>query len=138
MKQTSFKFMTRYRYIKYSIFLVVALAIFGTTLMLLWNWLIPSIFGLTTLNFWQAIGLFALARLLFSGIGFRRGHGSFGYDNFGIHATDQERKKWMEMSFNERQEWFKKRGFYRGFGFHSQHGSDSVTNKEENHTPKNE
>lgn len=137
MRKTPFKSMAKYRYIKFAVFFAVALTLFGGTLMLLWNWLMPSIFGLTTLNFWQAIGLFVLSKLLFSGMGFRGRHGSFGRRNFGRHS-DEEREKWMKMSFNERREWFKKRGFHRGFDFHSQHGFDSVSNKEENDTPGNE
>lgn len=32
----------------------------GWILMLLWNWLIPSIFGLTEITYWQAVGITAL------------------------------------------------------------------------------
>ena len=34
-------------------------------LLILWNWLMPLIFGLITINFWQAFGLYVLSRLLF-------------------------------------------------------------------------
>lgn len=33
--------------------------------MLLWNWLMPMIFGLCTLTFWQACGLLVLTSLMF-------------------------------------------------------------------------
>lgn len=33
--------------------------------MLLWNWLMPAIFGLMQINFWEALGLSVLAGLLF-------------------------------------------------------------------------
>jgi len=40
-------------------------AISGVTLVwFLWNWLMPSIFGLKTINFFQAFGLILLAQLL--------------------------------------------------------------------------
>lgn len=42
---------------------------FGWLIQLLWNWLMPAIFGLGEINFWQGIGLFALARFLFGGFG---------------------------------------------------------------------
>lgn len=32
--------------------------------MLLWNWLMPVIFGLPVLSLWQALGLFVLTRIL--------------------------------------------------------------------------
>jgi len=35
--------------------------------MLLWNWLMPMIFGLTTLTFWQSFGLMLLCSFLFKG-----------------------------------------------------------------------
>ena len=43
---------------------IVALVI-GLPIMLLWNWLMPVIFGLPTLTFWQAVGSAILANLLF-------------------------------------------------------------------------
>lgn len=43
--------------------------LFGYVVMLLWNWLMPEIFGLTTIGYWQAVGLIILAKLLFGHIG---------------------------------------------------------------------
>ncbi len=34
-------------------------------LMHLWNWLMPDLFGVGTVTYWQALGLFILAKLLF-------------------------------------------------------------------------
>jgi hypothetical protein len=45
----------------------------GLVLMVLWNWLMPDLFGLKTIDLWQAAGLFVLARILFGGAG--RGEG---------------------------------------------------------------
>lgn len=47
-------------------------ALLGFTTMYLWNWLIPSLFNGPVLNFWQALGLFLLCKLLF---GFSKGGG---------------------------------------------------------------
>jgi hypothetical protein len=33
----------------------------------LWNWLMPSLFGLHTITYWQALGLMALSWILFRG-----------------------------------------------------------------------
>jgi len=54
----------------HSILLVVGLLIlagllFGVPLMILWNILMPDIFGLPTIGFWQAFGLNLLASILF-------------------------------------------------------------------------
>ena len=41
--------------------------LFGYAVMHLWNWLMPEIFGLGQISFWQAVGLFVLAHILFKG-----------------------------------------------------------------------
>ena len=49
--------------------IVVFIAIGGEVVMLLWNWLAPTLFGLRQITFWQALGLLALCRILFGGFG---------------------------------------------------------------------
>lgn len=43
--------------------------VFGLVVKLLWNWLMPAIFGLETITYWQAFGIVLLAKLLFGGFG---------------------------------------------------------------------
>ncbi len=45
--------------------LILACMLFGGPLMVLWNWLMPTIFGLPYITFWQACGLQLIAALLF-------------------------------------------------------------------------
>jgi len=45
--------------------IAVAAVILGLPLMWLWNWLMPSIFGLPGITFLQALGLNALSAILF-------------------------------------------------------------------------
>ncbi len=40
----------------------------------LWNWLMPSIFGLRVITYWQAMGLLLLSKLLLGGF-HKHGHG---------------------------------------------------------------
>jgi hypothetical protein len=47
------------------------LALFGWVVMLLWNWLMPEIFGLKRLGYWQAWGLLVLCTILFKGMSSR-------------------------------------------------------------------
>jgi hypothetical protein len=62
---------------------VFALA-FGWFVQLLWNWLMPAIFGLGTIGYWQAFGLIILGKLIFGSIHGggghkpRRDHGQWG------------------------------------------------------------
>ncbi|KAA6313072.1 hypothetical protein EZS27_036098 [termite gut metagenome] len=89
---------------------------FSAAVMLLWNIAVPSIFGLTAINFWQALVLLALVRILFGGLGsrFRDGIGIRGGGGFGKNPI---REKWEKMTPEERTEFIKKRNeFGRGFG----------------------
>ena len=53
---------------------VIAVVV-GALVMVLWNWLMPEIFGLGTITYWQGFGLVLLLRLLIGGFG---EHGSKG------------------------------------------------------------
>ena len=48
------------------------LALISYVVMLLWNNLLPDILHVTTINFWQAMGIFVLSKILF---GFGKGGG---------------------------------------------------------------
>ena len=58
------------------VFVPVFLALFGAVTMWLWNWLMPAIFNLPTIGFWQAVGILILAQILFKGGHARRAIGS--------------------------------------------------------------
>ncbi len=65
--------------------LVFAL-VFGIFVRLLWNWLMPGVFGLTEITYAQAIGIIVLAHILFGPRGMRpgfagarHGHGHWGW-----------------------------------------------------------
>jgi hypothetical protein len=76
--------------------LAVALFIWagGEVVMHLWNWLLPMLFGVRTINFWQALGLVLLSRILFGGCG---GH---GHNHGGPHRFSGDR--WKKRSPEER------------------------------------
>ncbi len=56
----------------FAIFAVAMLFLVGYVLMLLWNWLMPELFGLSTITYWQAFGILVLAKIIF---GFGGGNG---------------------------------------------------------------
>ncbi len=108
---------------KFALMFLAAIVGFGAITMLLWNWLIPGIFGISTINFWQALGLLVLCRILFSGMG-GHGHRFAGGMRGGMHGRNHLHEKWMKMSPEEKKEFLKKREkwiFGRGRHFHS-HG----------------
>jgi hypothetical protein len=55
--------------------LLLFVVIGGELVLHLWNWLLPPLFGWRQISFWQALGILALCRILFGGLGWR---GSFG------------------------------------------------------------
>lgn len=71
----------RNKYLKMLVFAPLGIAglvlftfIVGEIVRRLWNWLLPSLFGLPVITFWQALGLLVLARILVGGFGGRGGH----------------------------------------------------------------
>ena len=56
--------------------------VFGWLVMLLWNWLMPVIFGLGLISYWQAFGIVVLAKLIFGSVGGRGGR-SHGWRKHG-------------------------------------------------------
>jgi len=52
------------------------IAIGGALVMWFWNWLLLPLTGWSKVNFWQALGLLALCRLLFGGLHGRSRPGS--------------------------------------------------------------
>jgi hypothetical protein len=96
------------------------LAVFSVAAMFLWNALMPDIFGLPALNYWQAAGLVILARILFGGQGGlgrlgQRGHGG---DERLSRNGNPLREKWLNMSEDERKEFMRSHGDFSHF-----HGS---------------
>lgn len=63
----------------------------GWVVMSLWNWLTPALFGWRLITFWQAVGLLALCRILFGGLG------------CGHHGHRSRRDRWEKMSPEERE-----------------------------------
>jgi hypothetical protein len=70
-----------------AVLLFVALG--GEIVRLLWNWLMPAIFGWREITFWQALGLLALCRILFGGFG---RHGS----SRSRHMSPEERERYRQ------------------------------------------
>jgi hypothetical protein len=79
-------------------FAVLFALVFGLVVKVLWNWLMPAVFGLGTVTFWQAFGLVLLAKLLFGGFAHpHRDHeGPFErhfHDRFKRFARDEDSRK---------------------------------------------
>ncbi|HEX3375742.1 MAG TPA: hypothetical protein VHS29_02705 [Candidatus Acidoferrales bacterium] len=83
------------RVLKFVAIGIVAFTVFGFVVTNLWNYLMPGLFGLHAITFWQAVGLMLLGRLLFGG--FRPGRGGFGW------RGGEMRRRWESMTPEERE-----------------------------------
>jgi len=98
------------RKLLFGLFFIVVFLLLSGVVMYLWNTLLPQIIHVTAINYWQALGLMVLCRILFGSFGFgdkwsRRHEG--GPSNF-------MKDKLMSMDENDRaafkEEWRKRCG----------------------------
>jgi hypothetical protein len=79
--------------------MLLFVALGGEIVRLLWNWLMPALFGLRTISFWEGLGLLVLCRILFGG------HGMLGRGRSDMRSRIRERmaEKWERMTPEERE-----------------------------------
>ena len=74
--------------------------------MAIWNNVLVPVLHVNVIGFWQALGIFGLAKILFGGF---PGGGRFGgRRHWGQHIENNMKQKWMNMSPEEREK-FKER-----------------------------
>ena len=95
------------RALKIGVIGVVAVTVFGFIVMSLWNWLAPSVFGLHTITFWQALGILILSKILFGGFRGRPGSGG--------PWSRRMRERWEQMTPEEREKF--RQGMFGRCGF---------------------
>ncbi|MGB0432210.1 MAG: hypothetical protein ACPGLV_17170 [Bacteroidia bacterium] len=83
--------------LKFGFGALLMIILFTYVTMSLWNWLMPMIFGLMVLNFWQTLGLLLLSKILFGGFPGRRGGGHKKH-----HWKHRMKAKWENMSSEEK------------------------------------
>lgn len=80
-------------------FVLIPITVFlaaGLVVMLLWNFLLPAIFGIKAITYIQALGVFVLSRILFGNFGFKRG---FGHQ----HRIPYLKQEFQNLSDEEKQ-----------------------------------
>jgi hypothetical protein len=95
------------RGIKFAGFALVGITALTWIVVGLWNWLMPALFGVNQIHFWQALGLLVLTRILFGGFRGRPG----GHRNVW---RERMRKRWQTMTPEEQQQF---RSGVRGCGW---------------------
>lgn len=94
--------------------------LFGFFVMLLWNWLMPEIFGLKEITYWQAWGLVLLAHILFKA-GKWGDHNNNGKDRRCRDSKSENPDDYRDGSPGDAAEWktrFKEKMEYH-FGSHN-------------------
>jgi hypothetical protein len=82
---------------------LVAAFVVGAIVMVLWNWLMPTLFGVPAIGYLQAVGLLILSKLLLGGVrGLGRGRAGPG-GHFGPWRARMA-ERWAAMSEEERAE----------------------------------
>jgi hypothetical protein len=94
------------RVLKIVLFAALAMTAASFLLMSLWNVLMPGIFAVRTISFWQALGLLVLSKILFGG--FRP------YAGGGPRWGRRMMERWEQMTPEEREKF--KQGMRRGCG----------------------
>ena len=82
------------RIVKFVVMAAVFLAVLSFVVMRLWNWLMPELFGLHALNYWQALGLLVLSKILLGGL--RGGAGA------KMYWRRRMMERWEKMTPEER------------------------------------
>jgi hypothetical protein len=100
--------------IKAVLFFILISSALGFVVMLLWNNILPDIFNVNRINFWQAAGLLILTRIFFGGYfrGFRDRH----------DIRHEMYRKWEKLTPEERQALFERnrRHFTRWGEWHNE------------------
>ncbi len=104
-------------WLKYTLYTILGIAgafllglLFGNVIMWLWNWLMPSLFGLRTIGFWEGLGLFLLAKILF-GFGGSSHSGDDGgkhHKKHRHHGAKSEKKDWKDWEYYD--DWWEEDG----------------------------
>jgi hypothetical protein len=107
--------------LKMAALVALYIVFFGTFVMALWNWLMPTLFNMPMITFSQALGLFVLGRILTGGFKV------VGMANMGESKDDCEQKKQMYDKLKDmtpegrerwRDDWREKCRSRRTIGFH--------------------
>jgi Ca2+/H+ antiporter, TMEM165/GDT1 family len=83
------------RGLKIVLLVLLAVVVMSFVVMSLWNWLMPKLFALHPIGFWEALGLLLLGKILFGG--FRAPGGS------RMHGRGRMMERWEKMNPEERE-----------------------------------
>lgn len=102
--------------IKFIFFVAIAVLALSYLVMALWNWLMPLLFHVSAITFWQALGILALSKIIF---GFGRWGGSQWSHQKQFYLREKMEEKLKHMTPEERdrfrEEWKERCGGWKSY-----------------------
>lgn len=89
--------MKGYWFAKIALMVILFFTVVTGVVMYLWNWLMPDIFSLRPITFWEAAGILLLSKILF-GFGKKGGHhpGGPSWKHKWGGMTEDQKNQWKE------------------------------------------
>jgi len=112
--------------------------LFGNVIMWLWNWLMPKFFGLPLIGFWEGLGLFLLARILF-GFGSSSDEGGKRHKHKHHHHHcdgESDKKDWKDWEYYD--DWWEEDGKQAFRAYAERMKKEPEESKEEDDSKANE
>ena len=82
--------------LKFFLLIAMMILVVGYVVMLLWNWLMPNLFGLPLISLFEAVGLFLLSKILFGNFPKKK-------EKVKQHWKNRMKEKWNRMSPEEQE-----------------------------------
>ncbi len=86
-------------FVKMGLIFLATMAVVALIVMLLWNWLMPYLFGLPSIDFWRAGGLLLLSKIIF-GFGIKP-----GWQKRPGTWKPQFADKWQKLPEQDKEKW---------------------------------
>ncbi len=89
------------------VFAAIFALVFGWLVMVLWNWVMPPIFHLGEIGYWQGFGILLLAKIIFGAMGNRGpGRGPFGRGGNPWGGNPFRKESWHKGDWHGDREWW--------------------------------
>ena len=103
-------------------FAVLFALVFGFLVKILWNALMPELFGLTRITYWQAFGLLILTKLLFGSFGHH--HSYRNHDRLHKKVEDRWHRFLGVAKDEEDDDLWKPKGSHQNWKYYKQYWKD--------------
>ncbi|HTP57626.1 MAG TPA: hypothetical protein VMM82_01845 [Spirochaetia bacterium] len=89
------------------VFAAIFALVFGWLVMILWNWIMPPIFHLGQIGYWQGFGILLLAKIIFGAMGSRGPGGRGPWRSNPWHGNPFRKESWHRGDWPGDREWWR-------------------------------